>query len=205
MIGLSMDIIDLVKQNFTQSIETKQNSQAALAEPIARAIELIVATFKAGHKMLICGNGGSAADAQHFAAEFTGRYEMERTPLPAVALTTDTSALTAIGNDYGFDAVFKRQVLALGNKGDILIAISTSGNSANVVQAVIAAKELGMKIIVMMNNNKDAQLLPLLSKDDILLSVPVTRTARVQEVHLLILHTICDAIDSLLYKTTVII
>lgn len=199
MIGLSMDIIDLVKQNFTQSIETKQNSQAALAEPIARAIELIVATFKAGHKMLICGNGGSAADAQHFAAEFTGRYEMERTPLPAVALTTDTSALTAIGNDYGFDVVFSKQVEALGQVGDLLYAISTSGNSVNVIKAMEVAKARGMNIIIMVGRD-GGKMAKLLSGSDVNLCVPAERTARIQEVHLLTLHTICDGVDTVMFK-----
>lgn len=199
MIGLSMDIIDLVKQNFIQSIETKQNSQAALAEPIVRAIELIVATFKAGHKMLICGNGGSAADAQHFAAEFTGRYEMERSPLPAVALTTDTSALTAIGNDYGFDVVFSKQVEALGQAGDILYAISTSGNSANVIKAMEVAKARGMNIIIMVGRD-GGKMAKLLSGSDVNLCVPAERTARIQEVHLLTLHTICDGVDTVMFK-----
>lgn len=199
MIGLSMDIIDLVKQNFTQSIETKQNSQAALAEPIARVIELIVATFKAGHKMLICGNGGSAADAQHFAAEFTGRYEMERTPLPAVALTTDTSALTAIGNDYGFDVVFSKQVEALGQVGDLLYAISTSGNSVNVIKAMEVAKARGMNIIIMVGRD-GGKMAKLLSGSDVNLCVPAERTARIQEVHLLTLHTICDGVDTVMFK-----
>ncbi len=194
-----MDIIDLVKQNFTQSIETKQNSQAALAEPIARAIELIVATFKAGHKMLICGNGGSAADAQHFAAEFTGRYEMERTPLPAVALTTDTSALTAIGNDYGFDVVFSKQVEALGQVGDLLYAISTSGNSVNVIKAMEVAKARGMNIIIMVGRD-GGKMAKLLSGSDVNLCVPAERTARIQEVHLLTLHTICDGVDTVMFK-----
>lgn len=194
-----MDIIDLVKQNFTQSIETKQNSQAALAEPIARAIELIVATFKAGHKMLICGNGGSAADAQHFAAEFTGRYEMERTPLPAVALTTDTSALTAIGNDYGFDVVFSKQVEALGQAGDLLYAISTSGNSANVIKAMEVAASRGMNIIIMVGRD-GGKMAKLLSGSGVNLCVPAERTARIQEVHLLTLHTICDGVDTVMFK-----
>lgn len=194
-----MDIIDLVKQNFIQSIETKQNSQAALAEPIVRAIELIVATFKAGHKMLICGNGGSAADAQHFAAEFTGRYEMERSPLPAVALTTDTSALTAIGNDYGFDVVFSKQVEALGQAGDILYAISTSGNSANVIKAMEVAKARGMNIIIMVGRD-GGKMAKLLSGSDVNLCVPAERTARIQEVHLLTLHTICDGVDTVMFK-----
>ncbi len=194
-----MNIIDLVKQNFTQSIETKQNAQAALAEPITRAIELIVEAFSSGHKMLICGNGGSAADAQHFAAEFTGRYEMERTPLPAVALTTDTSALTAIGNDYGFDVVFSKQVEALGQAGDILYAISTSGNSANVLKAMEAAKARGMKIIIMVGRD-GGKMAKLLSDSDVNLCVPAERTARVQEVHLLTLHTICDGVDTIMFK-----
>jgi D-sedoheptulose 7-phosphate isomerase len=194
-----MNIIDLVKQNFTQSIETKQNAQAALAEPITRAIELIVEAFSSGHKMLICGNGGSAADAQHFAAEFTGRYEMERTPLPAVALTTDTSALTAIGNDYGFDVVFSKQVEALGQAGDLLYAISTSGNSANVIKAMEVAKARGMNIIIMVGRD-GGKMAKLLSGSDVNLCVPAERTARIQEVHLLTLHTICDGVDTVMFK-----
>ncbi|MBX9598952.1 MAG: phosphoheptose isomerase [Burkholderiales bacterium] len=194
-----MNIIDLVKQNFTQSIETKQNAQAALAEPITRAIELIVEAFSSGHKMLICGNGGSAADAQHFAAEFTGRYEMERTPLPAVALTTDTSALTAIGNDYGFDVVFSKQVEALGQAGDILYAISTSGNSLNVLKAMEVAKARGMNIIIMVGRD-GGKMAKLLSDSDVNLCVPAERTARIQEVHLLTLHTICDGVDTVMFK-----
>jgi phosphoheptose isomerase len=194
-----MNILELVKQNFTQSIETKQNAQAALAEPITQAIELIVATFKAGHKMLICGNGGSAADAQHFAAEFTGRYEMERTPLPAVALTTDTSALTAIGNDYGFDVVFSKQVEALGQAGDLLYAISTSGNSVNVIKAMEVAASRGMNIIIMVGRD-GGKMAKLLSDSDVNLCVPAERTARIQEVHLLTLHTICDGVDTVMFK-----
>ena len=144
-----MKIQQLIADNFAQSIATKQQAQQVLHEPIVRAVGLLVACFKSGNKILICGNGGSAADSQHFAAEFTGRYEMERTPLPAIALTTDTSALTAIGNDYGFEFIFSKQVEALGHAGDILLAISTSGNSRNVLKAMEIAHARGMQIITL--------------------------------------------------------
>lgn len=196
---MNMQLNELIEFNFTQSIETKQKAHSTMVEPIADAVKLIVAAFKSGNKMLICGNGGSAADAQHFAAEFTGRYEMERTPLPAVALTTDTSALTAIGNDYGFDVVFSKQVEALGQAGDILYAISTSGNSGNVIKAIEVAKAKGMHVIAMVGKD-GGKIAQMLSDKDVNLCVPATRTARIQEVHLLTLHTICDAVDNLMFK-----
>jgi len=194
-----MELKELIKHNFVQSVETKQNAQQTMLEPIANAVNLIVEAFQSGKKMLICGNGGSAADAQHFAAEFTGRYEMERVPLPAVALTTDTSALTAIGNDYGFDVVFSKQVEALGQSGDVLYAISTSGNSGNVIKAIEAAKARGMHIIAMVGKD-GGKIAQMLSGKDVNLCVPAQRTARIQEVHLLTLHTICDAVDTLMFK-----
>lgn len=194
-----MSLIKLIQDNFTQSIETKQKAQLTMIEPIAQAVDLIVTAFSNGNKMLICGNGGSAADAQHFAAEFTGRYEMERTPLPAIALTTDTSALTAIGNDYGFDVVFSKQVEALGNAGDILYAISTSGNSGNVLKAMEVAQSKGMHIIIMVGRD-GGKMAEMLTKRDVNLCVPVQRTARIQETHLLTLHTICDAVDTIMFK-----
>ncbi len=195
-----MSIIKLIQDNFIQSIETKQKAQLTMIEPIAKAVDLIVTAFSNGNKMLICGNGGSAADAQHFAAEFTGRYEMERTPLPAIALTTDTSALTAIGNDYGFDVVFSKQVEALGNPGDILYAISTSGNSGNVLKAMEVAQSKGMHIIIMVGRD-GGKMAEMLTERDVNLCVPVQRTARIQEVHLLTLHTICDAVDTVMFKS----
>jgi D-sedoheptulose 7-phosphate isomerase len=149
--------------------------------------------------MLICGNGGSAADSQHFAAEFTGRYEMERTPLPAIALTTDTSAITAIANDYSFDVIFSKQVEALGNDGDILLAISTSGNSKNVIEAMKVAKQKEMHIITL--TGKDGgKMLSMLNENDAAINAPVNRTARIQEIHIMVLHTLCDAVDNALFK-----
>ncbi len=194
-----MRLQELINDNFEQSIKTKQAAQQVLVEPVAAAVGLIVDAFKSGRKMLICGNGGSAADAQHFAAEFTGRYEMERTPLPAVALTTDTSALTAIGNDYGFDVVFSKQVEALGCEDDILFAISTSGNSNNVIKAMEAAKIKGMHIIILVGKD-GGKMAKMLSGKDVNICVPAERTARIQEVHLLCLHTICDSVDTVMFK-----
>lgn len=194
-----MDIKQLIKQNFEQSIQTKQQVQAELEQPLADAVGLIVTTFKNGKKLLICGNGGSAADAQHFAAEFTGRFEIERTPLPAIALTTDTSALTAIGNDYGYDVVFSKQVEALGQAGDVLYAISTSGNSGNVIKAIEVAHAKGMQVIGVLGRD-GGKIAQMLKAGDVNLCVSVNRTARVQEVHLLMLHTICDAVDTVMFK-----
>lgn len=194
-----MSIQKLINDNFNQSIETKESVKHVMVEPMTKAVNLIVKAFETNHKMLICGNGGSAADAQHFAAEFTGRYEMERRPLPAVALTTDTSAITAIGNDYGFEFVFSKQVEALGQSSDILYAISTSGNSENVIRAIEVAKKLGMHIIAMVGKD-GGKISKLLTDDDVNLCVPAQRTARIQEVHLLLLHTICDAVDTVMFK-----
>ncbi len=194
-----MDIKQLIKQNFEQSIQTKQQVQAELEQPLADAVGLIVTAFKNGKKLLICGNGGSAADAQHLAAEFTGRFEIERTPLPAIALTTDTSALTAIGNDYGYDVVFSKQVEALGQAGDVLYAISTSGNSGNVIKAIEVAHAKGMQVIGVLGRD-GGKIAQMLKAGDVNLCVSVNRTARVQEVHLLMLHTICDAVDTVMFK-----
>lgn len=153
--------------------------------------ELLKECIRGGNKVLVCGNGGSAADAQHFAAELTGRFEKERRAYAAVALTTDTSALTAIGNDYGYDAVFSRQVEALGEVGDILIAISTSGTSSNIIAAAKAAKRQGLKVIGLLG--RDGGLL----KDyvDLDLTIPATRTARIQECHIFLLHVLCEILD----------
>jgi phosphoheptose isomerase len=196
--SVNLDVLELIKDNFKQSIETKEAAQNTMIEPIANAVKLIVEAFCDGKKILICGNGGSAADAQHFAAEFTGRYEMERRPLPAIALTTDTSALTAIGNDYSFEVIFSKQVEALGNADDILYAISTSGNSKNVLRAIEVAKGRGMHVIAMTGGDGGA-IDGLLSLKDVSLCVPAKRTARIQEVHLLVLHAICDAVDKIMF------
>lgn len=164
---------------------------SALAASVNEACELIASTLKNGGKLLICGNGGSAADAQHFAAELTGRYKTERSPLPAIALSTDTSALTAIGNDYGFDVVFERQTLALCAKNDLLIGISTSGNSANVIRAVNAAKKIGAKTLGLLG--RDGGELGRLCEHSII--IPASDTARIQEMHILVIHTLCAAVD----------
>ena len=166
-------------------------------EPAAQAAELMLQCLMNDGKILACGNGGSAADAQHFAAEMTGRFEKERMELAAVALTTDTSALTAIGNDYGFEQVFSKQVRALGRAGDILVGISTSGNSANVIEAIKAAHERDMNVIALTGRD-GGRIASLLKDSDILLNVPHQRTARIQEIHILLIHALCDCIDSTL-------
>jgi D-sedoheptulose 7-phosphate isomerase len=194
-----MTVNDLITENFNESIQAKEEVSKTIKPSIKFAIELIVNAFQNGNKLLICGNGGSAADSQHFAAEFTGRYEMERKPLPAIALTTDTSALTAIGNDYSFDVVFSKQVEALGNAGDILFAISTSGNSKNVVKAIEVAQATGMQVITLTGKDGGA-MVKMLRESDISICAHVKRTARIQEIHILVMHTICDAVDHMMFK-----
>lgn len=186
-----------VVDQFNESIQTKEVGVKVLPEEITHAILLIKQSLSAGGKILACGNGGSAADAQHFAAEFVGRFERERKELGAIALTTDTSILTAIGNDYGYDEIFSKQVRALGREHDILIGISTSGNSKNVLLAIEAAHKIGMKVIAFTGRG-GGKIGGVLSSEDIHLCVPSERTARIQETHLLILHCICDGIDHLL-------
>ncbi|MCE2705752.1 MAG: phosphoheptose isomerase [Proteobacteria bacterium] len=192
-------IREIILGNFNESIEAKQKVCKLLEEPVYMAANLIAKSFTAGGKMLICGNGGSASDSQHFAAEFTGRYEMERKPLPAIALSTDTSALTAIANDYSFDVIFSKQVEALGFTRDILFGISTSGNSANVIKAIEAAHNKGMHVIALTGRD-GGKIAQLIQDGDVHINVPLNRTARVQETHILILHTLCDAIDNMLFK-----
>jgi len=186
-----------VAEHFNESIQTKQQAAQVLAQPTAQAAELLFNTLANDGKFLICGNGGSAADAQHFAAEMTGRFEKERMELAAIALTTDTSALTAIGNDYGFDHIFSKQVRALGRTGDVLVGISTSGNSGNVIEAIKAAHENGMKVIALTGRD-GGKIAHLLKEGDVLLNVPYPRTARIQEVHILLIHAMCDCIDTML-------
>lgn len=194
-----MDLIARVSQHFEDSARTKLDSVEAMAAPIAAAIEMLTGALLNGGKILACGNGGSAADAQHFAAEMTGRFEKERMELAAVALTTDTSALTAIGNDYGFDHVFSKQVRALGRPGDVLIGISTSGNSANIITAIEAAHERDMQVIAFTGRD-GGKIAAMLKDNDILLNVPHPRTARIQEVHILLIHALCDCIDTMLLE-----
>lgn len=188
-----------VRQLFEDSLATHRDSQDRLAEPISRAGDLLAQALSDGGRVLSCGNGGSAADAQHFAAELIGRFEKEREALPAVALSTDTSALTAISNDYGFERVFSRQVEGLGREGDILVAISTSGNSPNVVQAIEAAQSRQMRVIALTGRDGGA-MRGQMRENDIELCVPSDSTARVQEVHILILHCLCDLTDQLVHE-----
>ncbi len=192
-----MDLITRIGEHFSESITVKEQCAEILPTSIAIAAEAMVNALMTERKILICGNGGSAADAQHFAAELVGRFEKDRPGLAAIALTTDTSALTAIGNDYDLDAVFSRQIRALGQENDILVAISTSGNSSNVLEAVLAAHEKGMKIIAL-TGREGGQIANALDVDDILLNVPYARTARIQEVHITIVHALCDAVDFIL-------
>ena len=184
-------------QHFLDSIAVKQEAEKTLPESVARGVLAMVDCLNAGGKIMACGNGGSAADAQHFAAELIGRFERERQELAAIALTTDSSILTAVGNDYSYDDVFSKQVRGLGKKGDILIGISTSGNSKNVVKAIEAAKKLGIKVIALTGNG-GGKIANLLDTEDIHLCAPSTRTARIQETHLVLLHGLCDGVDHIL-------
>jgi len=184
-------------QHFLDSIAVKQAAEKILPEQVALGIVTMTNCLRAGGKVMACGNGGSAADAQHFAAELIGRFERERQELAAIALTTDTSILTAVGNDYSYDEIFAKQVRGLGKKGDILIGISTSGNSKNVVRAIEAAKKMGIQIIALTGNG-GGKIASLLDANDIHLCAPSSRTARIQETHLVLLHALCDGVDHLL-------
>ena len=183
-----------IREQFDESARLKQQAAEVLAEPLAQAVGAIANSLGNGGRILACGNGGSAADAQHFAAELVGRFERERPELAAIALSTDSSILTAIGNDYGFEQVFARQVRALGQPGDVLLAITTSGSSPNVIEAVRAAQERDM-LVVALSGKGGGRLSALLSDVDVHLCVPHERTARIQEMHLLMLHCICDGVD----------
>lgn len=189
-----MDLLARIQENFHESIATKEKAVDVLTAPIAHAVEKMVTCLVGDHKILACGNGGSAADSQHFAAELLNRFEMERPGLAAMALTTDTSTLTSIANDYDYDLIFAKQVRALGHAGDVLLAISTSGNSANVIEAIHAAHEKQMTVVAL--TGKDGgQINDLLDARDVHICVPANRTARIQETHLLVLHCLCDGID----------
>ena len=187
-----------VRGHFLDSIETKRKATEMMSADVVRAIHLLVNALQKDQKVLACGNGGSAADAQHFAAELVGRFERERRELPAIALTTDSSIMTAIGNDYSYEVIFSKQVKALGRPGDVLLGISTSGNSANVIAAIEAAHAKGMSVIAF--TGKDGGKIGKLLRDtDVNLCVPADRTARIQETHLLLLHCLCDGIDHLMF------
>lgn len=192
-----MDLVERISSNFRDSANLKLSAMQELAAPIAAAIERMVECLRGDGKILSCGNGGSAADAQHFSSELLNRFEAERPGLAAVALTTDTSTLTSIANDYDYDQVFSRQVRALGHPGDVLLAISTSGNSRNVLAAVQAAHDAQMSVVALTGRGGGA-LTEELAATDIHICVPATSTARIQEVHLLTLHCLCDGIDCLL-------
>ena len=187
-------LVARVAGHFAESARLKLDAVQALADPVARAGAALAEALRGGGKALACGNGGSAADAQHFAAELVNRFEVERAPLAAVALTTDSSTLTSIANDYDYRQVFSKQVRAIARRGDVLLAISTSGNSANVLEAMAAARELGVRVVAMTGNG-GGRMAAALGPEDVHLCVPHKRTARIQEVHLLILHCLCDAID----------
>jgi D-sedoheptulose 7-phosphate isomerase len=187
-----------VAEQFAESANLKLSASEPLSAPIVRAGVLLAEALRKGGKVLACGNGGSAADSQHFAAELINRFEMERAPLAALALTTDTSNLTSIANDYAYEQVFAKQLKALGRRGDVLLALSTSGNSANVLEAVRTAHELGVQVIGLTGNG-GGKMAALLGADDVHICVPHKRTARIQEVHLLVLHCLCDAIDYQLF------
>ena len=192
-----MDLITRIHGHFGDSARLKMETMDVLADPIAQAAEMMSQCLLAEGKILACGNGGSAADAQHFSSELINRFEMERPGLAAVALTTDSSILTSIANDYEFSQIFSKQVTALGKAGDVLLAISTSGNSRNVLEAIRAAHARDM-LVVALTGGSGGQISELLRDEDIHICVPATSTARIQEVHLLTIHCLCDGIDCLI-------
>ncbi len=194
----SAGLAERIAAHFADSAKLKLAAAQPLAGPIARAVEQMSASLRAGGKILACGNGGSAADAQHFAAELVNRFERERPPLAAIALTTDSSNLTSIANDYSYEVVFEKQLRALGRKGDVLLAISTSGNSPSVLAAMRAARELGLSTVAFTGRG-GGKMAGLLGPGDVHVCVPHERTMRIQEVHLLALHCLCDGIDFQLF------
>jgi D-sedoheptulose 7-phosphate isomerase len=192
-----MDLVSRISGHFSDSAQIKLKAMELLATPLAEAAELMAACLKKDGKILACGNGGSAGDAQHFSAELLNRFEMERPPLAAIALTTDSSTLTSIANDYSYEEVFSKQVVGLGRPGDVLLAISTSGNSPNVLRATQAAHERSMTVVAL-TGKSGGKMSGMLRGKDINLCVPSDSTARIQEVHLICLHCMCDAIDCIL-------
>ncbi len=193
-----MTIQDRIRNHFNASIEVKQNAMDELAPTIETAGERLVSCLLEDHKILTCGNGGSAGDAQHFSSEMLNRFDQDRPPLPAMALSTDTSTLTSIANDYHFDEIFSKQVRALGQGGDVLICYTTSGNSANVLHAIEAAHNRGVGVIGITGKG-GGKVAELLDESDIEIRVPSKSTARIQEVHLLVTHCLCDLIDHKLF------
>jgi D-sedoheptulose 7-phosphate isomerase len=189
-----MNLVERARAHFSDSAEVKQVAAEVLAQPVADAVALMVQCLMNNGKILACGNGGSAGDCQHFAAELVGRFERERPGLAAIALTTDSSILTAVANDYAYEQVFVKQIQALGNPGDVLLAISTSGNSGNVIAAIEAAHERDMRVVALTGRD-GGKIAELVSERDIELRSPSPRTARIQEVHLCIIHALCDGID----------
>jgi D-sedoheptulose 7-phosphate isomerase len=190
----SVNLLERIRRQFNDSAQLKLKAHEVLAEPIAHGTEIMVRALLANGKILACGNGGSAADAQHFSAELLNRFERER---PGLALTTDTSTLTSIANDYDYEQVFSKQVSALGQPGDVLFAISTSGNSKNVARAIAAAHEREMRVVALTGRG-GGEIGKLLAAEDVHICVPHSQTARIQEVHLLTLHCLCDGIDCML-------
>ena len=193
-----MNMTEIISNHFSDSIQAKIATADAVQDDIAAGAQLMVDALVAGKKILSCGNGGSAADAQHFSAELLNRFEVERPPLPGIALTTDTSTLTSIGNDYDFVEIFSKQVLALGQEGDILLAISTSGNSKNINLAIQAAHDRGVRVVAL--SGKDGgSMKDLLNDGDVEIRIPAERTARIQECHITVIHCLCDLIDKGLF------
>jgi D-sedoheptulose 7-phosphate isomerase len=183
-----------IQQQFFDSADLKYAAAEVLTRPVSEAAQVLLNAITSGGKVLACGNGGSAGDAQHFAAEFVGRFERERPGLAALSMSTDTSILTAIGNDYAFDQIYAKQVQALGQPGDVLLAITTSGNSANILEAIGAAHQKDM-VVVALTGKGGGKVNSALNEGDIHICVPHDRTARIQEVHLLVIHCLCDAVD----------
>lgn len=191
-------MLEEIKKSFTESIQTKIAAAEALPESIQKGAQMMIDALIRGNKILACGNGGSAGDSQHFSSELLNRYERNRPSLPAIALTTDSSTITSIANDFSYNEVFSKQVKALGQEGDILLAISTSGNSANVINAMQAALAKDMTIVAL--TGKDGgEMAGFLGEKDVEIRVPSTRTARIQEVHLLVIHNLCECIDNTLF------
>ena len=195
-----MEAADRVLELFQASIDAKRQSAEALAQPVAHAAAGIVECLANGGKVLACGNGGSAGDAQHFASELVNHFEAERAALPAVAITTDASTMTSIANDYGYEQVFARQLQALGRVGDVLLAITTSGNSRNVLAAMDVAHARGMRVVLLTGRDGGAAARALVD-GDVLVCVPSSSTARTQEVHLLVIHCMCDLVERAIAST----
>ncbi len=187
-------MISVIEQHFKDSIASKEQGLKILPPKITAAAQLMISALLDNKKILTCGNGGSAGDAQHFSSELLNRYERERPSLPAIALSTDSSTITSIANDYSYEEVFSKQIKALGQPGDILLAISTSGNSSNVVEAITAAHERGM-FVVAFTGKDGGRIAPVLHAHDVEIRVPATKTNRIQETHLLVIHCLCDLID----------